>query len=785
VAVAGNRGGAGGARNLARVERVRRKPSPAPPPPIPAARRPVAPSPAVRERHEAIAVQRVQRVSQRKRAKRVELSAQRKRIGYDQPILVKRRQRVRQQADLAAALDAITRPKPEPAPKGLSKRQAVMRQNIARASVGDITGQVAPLDYGKAISNIPKDALEMAVTMPSSVAKLASTAATHPQRVPGLLWQPYHELIKNPKGFIEEHPVSAALMFAPTVKVPGRIAGRVARVTGRQSLELAPATVPGSPLRMARTAPRDLIGGKLAARRERGAAAPRMTDKQIRRRVDEFYDYARQRRPDVVKSARKQAQQRGYDAEKTATHVQGAVSGDMAREFRKEFGENPPEVATKRLFKHMVVGSSPAVGAKVRRIGGRSFRSAVLPLSLKWLTGQAVEPAVRSALTGVGPTSLLREAKVYRALERERPGAGKEFRMRTSGGGQFGLTGTAREFAEGRSLAQEFPENRFAAGVSKAAAAPGIRHIRQGWHGYSNFVFNGVNGVIERTARRAMTGKAIATGPLMERRLLTLSDAAIEDAARGLRGTENQYALGRAVDDLYGRYQKFSPNTREQLLYMSPFAPWYANSVNFLFRVLPRDHPVSTALLANISALEEDWRKQHGLSLRGGKEHPARPAFLLGGYPTKSGGIVRLGRYTPALPADVAGAVSDLVYPQFRAPVENLAGIDWTGQRLRKKEGGKQREYTQVERALEAAKSAAEAHVPGAGQVGRAIERKGSLPRRLRAEVDPFMATGKPPTVRRKRRRVRRKLPLGFGAVHGGAKLPLDGGGYPGFGALR
>ena len=91
MAVAGNTGGAGGARNIARAQR--RRPTPRSIPRTPRAAPPVAPSPAVRERHAAIGVQRAQRVAQRARIKRVQVSAQRKRIGYDRPIVVKRRQK--------------------------------------------------------------------------------------------------------------------------------------------------------------------------------------------------------------------------------------------------------------------------------------------------------------------------------------------------------------------------------------------------------------------------------------------------------------------------------------------------------------------------------------------------------------------------------------------------------------------------------------------------------------------------------------------------------------------
>jgi hypothetical protein len=821
VAVAGNRGGAGGARNIARAQRkppaltggftapgggqpkargpvVRRGPQPIVSRPRPAERTvqrryyaPAPPSAAARARAQERAYASQARAVAREAYRQKPLKARRVAVKRREPEAVKihaERERAHVWADIGENM-LLSGRKPHTAMERKAVRLAVDRQVRAdlraprarrkdRGLLGDIGHAVSEAAHvtseaiggagkaaGSAVSgdylgeiglkapkggpgkfaqdvarNAPSDAAELAVTTPSSVAKLVSTAATQPEKVPGLLLEPYKELAKDPLEFVRTHPVSAALMVAPTVRLPGRVAGRVARVTGRQTLERPAAELAGTPLREARTGPRGFVAGKVSARRERGAEAPRMSEAEVRRRVDELYDFTRQRRPQVAESARTEAERRGYDEQQTSTHISGALGGDLANQFRREFGEDPPDYAVARLVKHMKVGTSKAVGARAFRVAGQSFRSTVLPASLKWLTGQAFEPGVRAALTGAGPTSWLRERRVFGELERQEPGAGVAFRQRTSGGGQFGLTGTAREFAEGKSLAEEFPESRFAGKVTQAAAAPGVRHVRRGWQGWSRFVFNGVNSTIERHARRTLAGKAIATGPLMERHLLTLSDAAIKDAASGLRETHNQVSLGRALDDMYGRYSKFSPGTRETLLHTTPFAPWYFNAANFMLRVLPRDHPVAAAVLADVSALEEQWRKEHGLSLRGGE---TRPGFLLGGYPTSGGGIVRYGRYTPAVPSDPAQAAADLFFPQFTAPLENLKGLDWKGQRL---PGGV------VRHVGEAAKSAAEAHVPGAGQVGRALERKGSARRRLRAEIDPFMATGKPPagTARRK-----------------------------------
>jgi hypothetical protein len=117
-----------------------------------------------------------------------------------------------------------------------------------------------------------------------------------------------------------------------------------------------------------------------------------------------------------------------------------------------------PKDAKIRLNKQRAVGTSPATMAKVMRRSRGALTQAVLPLSAKWLMGQGVEAAGRSVVAGAGPADLLRFNSVVKKLNAAKPGAGDELLMRVSGG-QFGLTGTAREFATGkRSLADEFAD---------------------------------------------------------------------------------------------------------------------------------------------------------------------------------------------------------------------------------------------------------------------------------------------------------------------------------------
>ncbi|HYZ62024.1 MAG TPA: hypothetical protein VE650_06175, partial [Acetobacteraceae bacterium] len=391
-----------------------------------------------------------------------------------------------------------------------------------------------------------------------------------------------------------------------------------------------------------------------------------------------------------------------------------------------------PKAAAERLAKHQVVGSSQAPGAKYMRIAGRSFRGAVLPLSMRWLVGQVGEAGFRAAVAGAGPADLYRLNRIVKEMNKAEKGAGDRFLARIHGG-QFDLTGTAREFAaDERTLADELHGTAIedvGRAVTRVGQAKPLKAIRNGWNRYTNVVFNVVNGTIETTARKAMAGQAIRRGALMDKRLIGLSDKAIREAAQGLRGTDAQIQTARAVDRMYGQYQKFSPEKREHLLHTTPFYPWYRNMAGFLFQTLPVDHPLKAALVADLNAATEDWRKAHGLSLRQGGH---KPGFLQGTYPVGSEGqTIPVGRYLPFAPGEPLQAAADLFLPQYANFQDTLRGRDWKGKELKGKDIPK-----------ELARSVVEAHVPGAGQVERIATAEDRKAAALR-EINPFPRTRK------------------------------------------
>lgn len=804
MGVAGNNGGAGGAKNLANAAKkpkVTKKPAG---PPVFAEKvpvRPGAPTP--------------------KGAGRASTQAERSHVHEA------RRQRAEDIAHAQAAHDILTQADKDTADKanaerekhaGLhvtpSKRNAIDKIAAERAAGGSL-GKLTGINFKKALDNAPGDALELAVTTPSSVAKLGSTAVTHPKKLPGMLAEPYKQLIKDPKGFIENKPVTTALMLQPAARAPGLAAGKVARVAGKQTLERPAATLAGTALKEPRRGSKDITLRSMQARKDAKNPQPEMTAKQVQRQVDETYAAGKTHAGRVEASAyregRRRAKAQGLSrAERktfVAEHVEGAKGGarnQADQRFAKQFGATAfhteegtfvkpknategvlhdsrepaqkvadklntkaptiaqgtrlygkeqvpnefvvkeyggkfaavPKVADQRLGKQKSVGTSKATVAKGLRQSRKLFTGAVLPYRPTWLSGQGIEGVVRSAVSGAGPTSYLRTHKVVKAMEAQKPGSGKALLERAAPGGLVGRT-AAHEMT-GKTLREEFPDSTVARALTDVGRAPGPKQVRQLHHAVSSFVFEKVNAkALEGVPQKALLGRALKDSPLMERHLIGLSDKAIQEAAEGLQGTHNQIAAARAVQRSYGNYASFSPKQREVIMHWTPFLPWYINTAQFLLSVLPKDHPVAAGLAADASAATEEWRKQQGLSTRGGEK---LPAFMLGGYPTKGGkSIVRLGHYTPfGIGEDVTGAVAGLPLPQFKGAYDAVShGLDWKGHELKHPDGTP---YDQGEKWLYGLLQLGESFVPLASQTEAVIGAK-NKPQALKKQFRVLSST--------------------------------------------
>ena len=367
-----------------------------------------------------------------------------------------------------------------------------------------------------------------------------------------------------------------------------------------------------------------------------------------------------------------------------------------------------PKQALERFERHGRVGQGGYLVGPGLRVTSRTFRKAVLPTSTKWLGGQIVEGAVRSMAHGGSPLPVIRYKRGRRyvkAIERtvtqdalkagynkntaEQLGkrAADQVRHQAISSGQFNVTGPAADYARhgedaGRTLASEFHGTGsmfepYAKGATALAGKPGIRHVRGGYRRFASVVFNDINGTIERYYKTGMLGKEVKKqSPLLENKLLGLSEKALDEAARGHRGTAAQTNLARGVMRAYGKYSQFEPAMRDTILHSTPFVPWMLNMTKFLGQVMPLDHPLKTSLLAAHVQADQEWRKANGLSLYSDKKVPD---WLIGSVPSGKGKYIPVGRFGPFAPGDPIGAIGNQYLPQLLGMYENTQGRDWKG----------------------------------------------------------------------------------------------------------
>jgi hypothetical protein len=378
--------------------------------------------------------------------------------------------------------------------------------------------------------------------------------------------------------------------------------------------------------------------------------------------------------------------------------------------------------AADQMSKHMRL-LQPAAASRAIYQAGRLFRGTVLTTAISWPTGNIVEGLVRAGVRGVTPRDVAFARRVEKRLASIDPDMAEEFRHRI-GSGNFGIEDmraihtTAESYADNATLSQG------ARLLGALRQTPGPKQVADAWSWYTQRVF-GANGWLEHWIKMGMAGKGMRDLRMSDSRLKDYRKA-VEQAAEGLRGTNEQVALAKYVRRAYGRYEAFSPSQRYIISTFTPFAAWVYNAAKFLTVVMPLDHPVMSAILAANSKAQEEWRRNKGLNLL--------PGFMQGGLPTSDEEITRIARYTPfGVIANPTETVAGTLLPQLMGPYMASRGLDWKGDVI----GGKERreDVSEGERVREALFSLGGSFIPGVNPVKK-IEKEG-----IRGVVNPFEPT--------------------------------------------
>jgi hypothetical protein len=399
-----------------------------------------------------------------------------------------------------------------------------------------------------------------------------------------------------------------------------------------------------------------------------------------------------------------------------------------------------PHEALKQLTKHeQAINVHPAMKVVTSPVAQERPRVLAAVADRQRARGGAAVPRRRCR-----PDELHQRPRTLVALKRTDPEKYQEMRARTVGGGNYA---SAERVSRERSQRRISPGSRRRPHAASRTRRPSSRRRLRLVHA------PGLQQP-QRPAREPVpdrdAGTRAARSPADGDKVIKISAKAAEDAAKGLKNTDAQVELGRQVDRMYGQYQKFGPGLRNAISTYTPFVSWTINAVNFLYRVLPADHPVLTSPDRfgehRDGGLPQEARPVPGL-LRA--DAGQLPPWLQGSIPGKGGSHLRVSRYTPfGLLANDGGTplggLESLLLPQLSEITKNLSGTDWTGKKSRQDGDSGWRDI------LAAAASFVEGQIPLASQAANIAGKK--LPNvadstkvkkgvKVRARsTDPFMS---------------------------------------------
>jgi hypothetical protein len=567
--------------------------------------------------------------------------------------------------------------------------------NVALALKGlDIAGIKGPAKTAnEVVANVGRELIDIPANLPASIYRLGSVAA--PGGAPGgipkavsMTAQSYVELYHHPGQFAKNNPVSTVLMLSPLVKTPLRVIGTRGEIAT-----------------LGTTGVEDIMRGKGIRGRQEPTTRPMTSAEQkrygigrgeVQRRVDEAmaagwgsghlpsevigreFSHKDLTTADNNFPMGKPVVKTNQESARRLAVQQAKKQGMEYEPFRwgekngQEYWVAVPKDVASRYMEHITIGGRVPSSFST---WGKQFRQVVLGTSPKWMTGNILEATFRSLVSRSGLIDYVAAKRILKRMDQQvKEGTLEawkrdEFKARTIAGGHYHLAGTSvADLAKGaHEIAEGNPK-----GLSRA------------WSAYTRFVFETVNGRVESQFQTAMLGQALRNNRMIPRGMAFRSKAAMDEAIQGLKNTNHQVKLGRDIDRMYGRYGKFSPREKYLIGTFTPFIAWTKNAIDFLYHVLPTDHPVLTAAIAAQNQITEEWRKSVG-QFTGADAHT--PGYLQGSVPSKKKGeLLRLGHYIPSgvfqSETGLFGTLADAVIPQYASMIDNLKGTDWKGDKL-------------------------------------------------------------------------------------------------------
>lgn len=323
-----------------------------------------------------------------------------------------------------------------------------------------------------------------------------------------------------------------------------------------------------------------------------------------------------------------------------------------------------PRIATERFTSQFARTDS-----MLRSVGKvtQQFRRTVLPYSTHWMLQIGSEAGLRAFIAGALDPRYLRDGRQLMKRLKE-----------TEAGRAAGMETVNATFYNARDPLAVHNLNPGTIS-SIAHSFPPTRVIIAAHNRYANS-FGHAMYTLEHNARLMGLGKLahreVAEFSRSWKNGVMLQAKALDELAHRMETNPALVAkLGRQIDDMFGKYNKFTPKQRAAIQSIAPFLPWYLNAAKYVFWNLPVHHPVASALMASL-------RQTINQDIKDGKQAP------LGTYAMQElARISPFGIFTPdSTTPSAAGLASGqqlvpgALLPEAQGALYNYAGSNSFGE---------------------------------------------------------------------------------------------------------
>jgi hypothetical protein len=344
-----------------------------------------------------------------------------------------------------------------------------------------------------------------------------------------------------------------------------------------------------------------------------------------------------------------------------------------------------PEQVIDRINQHDALGNR-SQGRRLMQGLTNKWRSTALYTNPHWPVGIAQENMIRLAFAGINPFAVFGVGKAtglggdladhFRTIASD-PAATEAQRFAAKA--QVAGLDSGHQFGSliNNSVHQELgtiPEGKVAEAMNAFNNSTPMSQMIKGWNGWKDLIGKGLQSMGANT-RKAMLGK-VALNETRKfssewKQLITRQDHAVKAYAEGKLAPSTSAKLGDDIFKMAGNWSQLTPAVRNMVQTYAPFALWHLNSMKFIFKTLPVDHPFKTAALASMAAATRSLEKP-------GTE--PKPEYLEGGLGLKLpivGNITaEVSKYSPfgvgVEPLTTAANIYAL--PQLASPLETLKG---------------------------------------------------------------------------------------------------------------